>query len=215
MKTVTIEGQLRSEVGKKATRQLRSEGKTPGVIYGGPKEINFSAPESDFRDLVYTPYFQVAEVKIGDKTYKCVLKDLQFHPVTEQLLHVDLVELVDNKKVIVTLPITFEGQAKGVVLQGGRLRTRLKTLKVKAYPKDLIEDIVINVSDMGMDDSIRVGDLKEENIEILNSPRVPIVSVTATRAARLDDLTTTAVDLDEEEEEETTEKGEAEEKAEE
>src|SRR5699024_13777 len=107
METIIIEGQLRSETGKKATRRLRSEEKTPGVIYGGPKEISFSAPELAFKDLVYTPKFQLAEIKIEGKSYKCVLKDLQFHPVTDQLLHLDFLELIEDKKVIVTLPIKF------------------------------------------------------------------------------------------------------------
>ena len=183
MKTITIEGQLRSEIGKKATRQLRSEGQTPGVIYGGPKEINFSAPEQAFKDLLYTPEFQQAELKIGDQTYKCVLKDVQFHPVTDQLLHVDFMELVENKKVVVTLPLKFVGQAVGVKA-GGRLMTKLKSLKVKTYPKDLKEHIVVNVEQLELGKNIRVQDVKEEAFEILNSPRIPIASVVTTRELR-------------------------------
>src|ERR1700759_5087660 len=109
MKTITIEGQLRTEIGKQATRQLRSEEKVPGVIYGGAKEINFSAPATAFKPIVYTPEFMVADVKVDGKTYKCVLKDLQFNKVTDQLIHLDFLELVENKKVTVTLPIKFTG----------------------------------------------------------------------------------------------------------
>ncbi len=183
MNTITINGQLRSEIGKKATRRLRSEGQTPGVIYGGPKEVNFSAPELAFKDLIYTPKFQLAEVKLGDKTYKCVLKDLQFHPVTDQLLHVDFVELVEDKKIIITLPLKFEGQAAGVKA-GGRLMTKLKTLKVKTFPKDLKEEIVVNVEKLELGQNIRVEDVKEDAFEILNSPRIPIASVVTTRELR-------------------------------
>ncbi len=183
MKTITIEGQLRSEIGKKATRQLRSEEKTPGVIYGGPKEINFSAPELAFRDLIYTSEFQLAEVKLGDDTYRCVLKDLQFHPVTDRLLHVDLMELVEDKKIVVSLPLKFEGQPVGVKA-GGRLMTKLKSLKVKSYPKDLKENIVVNVENLELGNNIRVQDVKEEAVEILNSPRIPIASVVTTRELR-------------------------------
>lgn len=183
MKTITIEGQLRSGIGKKATRQLRSEGKTPGVIYGGPKEISFSAPEQAFKDLLYTPEFQQAEVKLGDQTYTCVLKDLQFHPVTDQLLHVDFMELVEDKKVVVTLPLKFVGQAVGVKA-GGRLMTKLKSLKVKAYPKDLKEYIEVNVEKLELGKNIRVLDVKEDAFEILNSPRIPIASVVTTRELR-------------------------------
>ena len=100
MKTVTIEGQLRTESGKKATRQLRSQKLVPGVIYGGSQEINFSAPATAFKDIVYTPEFMLAEVKIDGKSYRCILKDIQFHKVTDALLHVDFLELVDDKKVI-------------------------------------------------------------------------------------------------------------------
>ncbi len=183
MNTITIDGQLRSEIGKKATRRLRSEGQTPGVIYGGPKEVNFSAPELAFKDLVYTPKFQLAEVKLGDKSYKCVLKDLQFHPVTDNLLHVDFMELIEDKKIIVTLPLKFEGQAAGVKA-GGRLMTKLKSLKVKTYPKDLKEEIVVNVEKLELGQNIRVEDVKEDALEILNSPRIPIASVVTTRELR-------------------------------
>lgn len=183
MKTITIEGQLRSELGKKATRILRSEGNVPGVIYGGPEGVNFSAPEAAFQNLVYTPEFQLAEVKVGDKSYRCVLKDLQFDPVTDQLIHVDLLELVENKKVTVTLPIKFEGQAQGVK-DGGRLVIKMKALKVKALPKDLTEQIEVNVESLELGKNIRVEDVQAGNLEILNSPRIPIASVVTTRALR-------------------------------
>ena len=103
MKTITIEGQLRTGHGKEATRQLRSEDKVPGVIYGGAKEINFSAPVSAFKSLVYTPEFQLAEVTVDGEKFTCILKDLQFNKVTDQLLHIDLLELVEDKKVVATL----------------------------------------------------------------------------------------------------------------
>lgn len=131
MKTITIEGQLRTEIGKQATRQLRSEGKVPGVIYGGAKEVNFSALATSYKTLVYTPDFQLAEVKVDGKTYKCILKDLQFDKVTDELIHVDLLELVEDKQVIATIPLKFTGAAKGVK-DGGKLITKMKALK--AYP---------------------------------------------------------------------------------
>jgi len=120
MQTITIEGQLRTEIGKQATRQLRSEEKVPGVIYGGAKEVNFSAPATAFKTLVYTPDFQLAEVKVGGNSYRCILKDLQFDKVTDDLIHVDLLELVEDKKVIATIPIKFTGAPKGVK-DGGKL----------------------------------------------------------------------------------------------
>ena len=137
MKTITIEGQLRTELGKGATRQLRSQDKVPGVIYGGAKEINFSAPAMAFKSLVYTPDFQFAEVKLNGDSYRCILKDLQFDKVTDQLIHIDLLELVEDKKVIADIPLKFVGSPIGVK-DGGKLHIKMKALKVKTYPKYLM-----------------------------------------------------------------------------
>src|ERR1700681_1537424 len=109
MKTITIEGQLRTELGKQATRQLRSGGRVPGVIYGGAQEMIFSAPVIAFKNLVYTPNFQLAEIKLDGKTYKCILKDLQFDRVSDELSHVDFLELVEDRKVVATIPLKFTG----------------------------------------------------------------------------------------------------------
>lgn len=180
MKTITIEGQLRTELGKQATRQLRSEGNVPGVIYGGAQEVNFSAPSAAFKALVYTPNFQLAEIKLNGKSYNCILKDLQFDKVTDQLSHVDLMELVEDKKVIATIPIKFMGTAAGVK-DGGKLISKMKALKVKTYPKYLKENIEVDLTDLELNGNIRVEDVKEDNYEILNSPRIPIASVVLTR----------------------------------
>ncbi|MBN9381577.1 MAG: 50S ribosomal protein L25 [Chitinophagaceae bacterium] len=180
MRTITIEGQLRTEMGKQATRQLRSEEKVPGVIYGGAKEVNFSALATSFKSLVYTPDFQLAEVKVDGKSYKCILKDLQFDKVTDELIHADFLELVDDKKVIATIPLKFTGAAKGVK-DGGKLITKMKALKVKTYPKYLKENIEVDLTDLELNGNVRVEDVKAENYEILNSPRIPIASIVLTR----------------------------------
>src|SRR5687767_15246952 len=147
MKTITIEGQLRTEFGKGATRQLRSQELVPGVIYGGAQEINFKAPAAAFRTLVYTPNFQQAEVKLDGKSYRCILKDLQFDKVSDTLIHVDLLELVEDKKVVATIPVKYTGVASGVKA-GGRLITKMKALKVKTLPKYLKEQIEVSVDDL-------------------------------------------------------------------
>lgn len=180
MKSITIEGQLRTENGKKATRQLRSQELVPGVIYGGEKEVNFSAAAKAFKPLVYTGAFQVAEVTVDGKTYRCILKDLQFDKVSDALIHVDLLELVENKKVIATLPIKFTGTSAGVKA-GGKLVTKMKALKVKALPKDLQENIEVDITNLELNGNIRVEDVKADGIEIMNSPRIPIASVVMTR----------------------------------
>ena len=180
MKTITIEGQIRTEFGKAATRQLRSEEKVPGVIYGGAKEVNFMAPATEFKSLVYTPDFQLAEVKVGGSSYRCILKDLQFDKVTDNLIHVDLLELVEDKQVIATIPIKFTGAAKGVK-DGGKLITKMKALKVKTFPRFLKENIEVDLTELELNGNVRVEDVKAENYEILNSPRIPIASVVLTR----------------------------------
>jgi large subunit ribosomal protein L25 len=183
MKTITIEGQLRTEHGKTATRQLRSQELVPGVIYGGAQEVSFAAPAKAVKPLVYTPSFQLAEVNVDGKTYRCIIKDIQFDKITDELIHIDLLELVEDKKVVATIPLSFVGTAAGVKA-GGRLVTKMKALKVKTYPRDLKEKIEVNVEHMEVGDNIRVEDVKTENYEVLNSPRIPIASVVTTRALR-------------------------------
>jgi large subunit ribosomal protein L25 len=180
MNTITIEGQLRTEFGKEATRQLRSQELVPGVIYGGAKEINFKAPAAAFKTLVYTPTFQQAEVKLDGKSYQCILKDLQFDKIDDKLIHIDLLELVESKKVIATIPLKFTGAAKGVK-DGGKLNIKIKSLKVKTFPKYLKEQIEVKVDNLELNGNIRVEDIKIDHYEILNSPRIPIASVTLTR----------------------------------
>ena len=180
MKTITIEGQLRTELGKGATRQLRSQGNVPGVIYGGAKEINFSAPATAFKPLVYTPDFQFAEIKLNGDSHRCIMKDLQFDKVTDHLIHVDLLELVEDKKVIASIPLKFAGSPVGVK-EGGKLHIKMKALKVKTYPKYLREHIDVNIDDLELNGNIRVEYVQVERYEIMNSPRIPIASVTLTR----------------------------------
>jgi large subunit ribosomal protein L25 len=180
MKTITIEGQLRTEKGKKATRQLRSQELVPGVIYGGEQEVNFVASAKALKPIVYTPEFMQAEVQVDGKSYVCILKDLQFDKVSDQLLHVDFLELVGDKKVVATLPLHLTGTPAGVKA-GGKLVTKMKSLKVKALPKDLKEAITLDISNLELNANIRVEDVKAENMEIMNSPRIPIATVVMTR----------------------------------
>ena len=190
MKTITIEGQLRTETGKKVTRRLRSQGLVPGVIYGGAQEINFAAPVLAFKPLLYTPDFQLAEIKVGSDSYRCILKDVQLNKVTDELAHLDFLQLVEDKKLIATIPIKFTGTAAGVK-GGGKLETKMKTLRVKTYPKFLRENIEVDLTNLELNQNIRVEDVKDENLEILNSPRIPIASVVMTRQLKQEEATTT------------------------
>ena len=188
MNTITIEGQLRTEHGKKAARQIRSQENVPGVIYGGATEINFYAPAKAFKPLVYTGEFQLANVTVDGKTYTCILKDLQFDKISDSLIHVDLLELVEDKKVIATLPLKFVGTSIGVK-GGGKLVIKMKALKIKTLPKFLKETIEVDITNLELNANIRVEDVKDENYEIQNSPRIPIASVVMTRQLKQEEAT--------------------------
>jgi large subunit ribosomal protein L25 len=188
MKTITIEGQLRTEFGKGATRQLRSQGLVPGVIYGGAKEINFVTPGNLLKSLIYTPSFQATEIKLDGNNYRCILKDLQFDKVSDELMHVDLLELVEDKKVVANIPLKFVGVAAGVK-EGGRFISKMNSLKVKTYPKYLKEHIEVDVTNLELNGNIRVEDVQVENYEVMNSPRIPVASVVLTRQLKQEEAT--------------------------
>lgn len=191
MKSITIEGQLRTGTGKKAARQLRSQGLVPSVIYGGSQEINFTAPVLAFKSLVYTAEFLLADIKVGDKSYQCILKDLQFDTVTDQLAHIDFLELVQDRPVIATIPLKFTGSSAGVKA-GGKLITKIKSLKIKTLPKFLKENIEVDLTTLELNGNVRVEDVKIEHYEILNSPRIPIASVVMTRQLKQEEATAPA-----------------------
>ena len=183
MNSVKIEGQTRSEHGKTATRRLRSEGNVPCVIYGGAETIHFSAPTLAFRPLVYTPQFQLAEITVDGKMYRCILKDKQFDVITDELAHIDFLELVEDKKVIANLPLKLTGQPAGVKA-GGRLEVKMKALKVRTLPKYLTEAIEVDITNLGLNENLRVQDVPAENMEVMNSARIPVASIVMTRALR-------------------------------
>jgi large subunit ribosomal protein L25 len=188
MKSITIEGHLRTDHGKKAARQIRSQENVPAVIYGGAQEVNFYASAKAFKPLVYTGEFQIAEVTVDGKMYRCILKDLQFDKVSDALIHLDLLELVDDKKVVATLPLKFVGTSVGVK-EGGKLVIKIKSLKVKALPKDLVETISVDITNLALNANIRVEDVKAPGLEIMNSPRIPIASVVMTRQLKQEEAT--------------------------
>ncbi len=190
MKTITIEGQLRTGTGKTATRQLRSQDLVPGVIYGGAQEVNFAVKSLALKPFVYTPDFQLVELSVDGKSYTCILKDLQFDKVTDKLIHIDLLELVEGKKVSASIPLKFTGASAGVKA-GGKLEIRLKSVKVKAFPKDLRENIEVDITNLELNGNIRVQDIAVGNIEIQNSPRIPVASVTMTRQLKQEEAAAT------------------------
>ncbi len=183
MNSIKIEGQVRADFGKKATRKVRSEGQVPCIIYGGSETVAFTAPAPTFKNLVYTPDFQLAEISVNGKTYRCIMKDLQFDVVTDQLTHIDFLELVEDKKVIANLPLKYVGQPEGVKA-GGRLEIKMKNIKVRTLPKYLKAAIEVNIASLKLNENMRVQDIPAENMELMTSPRIPIASVVMTRALK-------------------------------
>lgn len=199
MKSVEIQGNVRTEVGSKYAKAERKAGNVPCVIYGGEAPIHFSAPTLAFRGLVYTAEAKTAKITVGDTTVEAVIQDIQFHPVTDQLMHIDFIQLVDGKAVTMNIPVVLHGQARGV-LNGGKLKTILRQLSVRATPGQFPESIDLDITDLRIGKSIRVSDVTPEGFEILNADTAVIVTVKKARGA---------VDEDDDEEEEGAEGAEA------
>lgn len=183
MKLVTIEGQLRSEFGKKAARHARSEGKVPCVIYGGSSNIHFTATHKELKPLVYTPEFKQAVIKLDGKEYNCILKDLQFDKLTDEVTHVDLLELVPGKLLNANVPLKFVGQSVGVKA-GGRFVVKMSTIKVRTTPENLKEAIDVDITNLEIGKNLRIEDVKVENTEIMHNKRIPVAAVVTTRALK-------------------------------
>jgi large subunit ribosomal protein L25 len=182
MKTISMSGSLRENVGKKDARQRRREGLVPCVLYGGEKQIHFSAEEKSFNRLLFTPEVFLIRLTVGDSTYDTILQDIQYHPVTDQVMHADFLELVPGHPVTVALPVRFEGTPAGV-LQGGKLIRKKRKLRVKGFIDHLPDDIVLDVTGMNIGDSIRVADIHPEHLDMLDTFRDVVVAVRVTRAA--------------------------------
>ena len=198
MKSIDIKGQVREGLGKKESKKLRNEGKVPCVLYGGEKPIHFFATAGDFRPLVYSPDVYLINLEINGEVHSAIMQDVQFHPVEEQILHVDFLKTTEEKPVKIEVPIKVTGYAKGM-RSGGKLKVNLRRLRVKALAKDLPDVINVDITKLGLGDSVKVGELELENIEFLNSKSVPVVSVIITRAARAAMGTAVAGNDDEEE----------------
>ena len=195
MKSVEIQGNERTNFGSKYAQLERKAGNVPCVIYGGEAPIHFSAPTLAFKGLVYTAEAKTAKVTVGGTTVEAVIQDLQFHPVTDQLMHIDFIQLVEGKAVTMDIPVVLHGQARGV-LNGGKLKSVLRKLSVRAVPGKLPESVDLDINDLRIGKSIRVSDVKSEGFEILNASTAVIVTVKKARGA-----------VDEDEDEEGAEEG--------
>jgi large subunit ribosomal protein L25 len=183
MKTFDLKGNLRSATGKKDSKSLRDQELVPCVIYGGAENVHFSIPFNEFRHVVYTPEVFLVNLDIEGNQYQAILQDTQWHPVEEKLLHADFLQIFDNKPVKVSLPVSIKGTAKGIKA-GGKLKVNLRKLKVKGIAQNLPDAIDVNVTELGLGQSIKVADLKTDGVQLLNNKSDVIATVTVTRAAR-------------------------------
>lgn len=179
-----LEATLRETTGGKSTAQLRKEGKVPCVLYGAGDNIHFAAEFVQYKDFVFTDKFHVVELKLNGETRKAIVKDIQFHPVTDDVQHLDFLELIPGKPVITDLPIKITGGTPVGVKNGGVLQQKLRWVKVKALPEKLKPSIDVNVTNLRLGKSISVGDLHEEGLIILNPDSVPVVTVRIPRAMK-------------------------------
>lgn len=180
MKSLAINGTLRETNGKKGAKALRDQENILCVLYGGSSPVHFSAPVKDFKKLVYNHEVHTVDLTIDGKSYKAVMKDLQFHPVTDAVLHIDFLELSDDKEVEMDIPVKIEGNSVGV-RAGGKLVTKVRTLKVRALPKNLPDTISVNIDSLEIGKAIRVADITLKGVELLDSPNNVITSVQTTR----------------------------------
>lgn len=191
MKHVSLSGSPREDVGSKDAKALRRQERVPCVLYGGEKQYHFHVPYNDISKLILTPSVHQIDLAFGDHKFSGIIKDVQFHPVTDRVIHVDFLELFDDKIVRIDLPVRVTGSAIGV-RNGGRLMVQYRKLTVKGFPPQFPEEIVLDITNLRIGQSLRVKDLEADGLKILHDPNAVVVSVKTARGA---------IDGDEEEEE--------------
>lgn len=197
MKEVSLSGALRTHVGKKDANAVRKEGRVPCVIYGSGEQHHFSVKHVDMEKLIYTPNVYMINLDIEGKAVKSIIQDIQYHPVTDRIVHVDFIELADDKKVKMNIPVNLVGRAPGV-LNGGKLQQIYRKLKVVGYPKDMPDTIEVDINALKIGMAVRVRDISVDGIELLNAPSAVVCSVKMARGA---------VNADDDDEEEAGEEG--------
>ena len=182
MKSITIKGSERENVGKKATKAVRDAGMVPCVIYGGNQPVHFVADERAFKDLVYTPNAHTVVVELNGTSYNVIMQDIQFHPVSDKILHIDFFQLSDDKEIIMEVPVKITGTSPGVLL-GGVLRLNQRRLKVKALPKNLPDFVEASISELEMGNKLYVTKLETNNFKLMHPDNTVVCQVRISRAA--------------------------------
>ena len=182
MKSVSISGSLRENVGKKDAKAQRNKGMIPCVIYGGKDQKMFVVDEREFKNLLYTPEVRYAEVNINGDVRKAIVQETQFHAITDKLMHVDFLEVVDGKPITIDLPFKVKGTSPGV-LKGGMLKKRVRKLKVRGLLENIPEEIVADISNLDINDMTKIADIHIDNLEIVDNPNKVIIQVVPTRGS--------------------------------
>jgi large subunit ribosomal protein L25 len=183
MKTIAISGSPRENVGKRDAKELRYEGKVPAVLYGGTEQQHFAVVATDLKEAIYTPEANFLEIDINGTKSKAIIKELQFHPLTDLLLHVDFLQLFDEKEIIMEIPIKLVGTSPGVKM-GGKLVQKLRKLRVKALPANMPQSVEVSIAKLEVGNLFRVRDLQKGDYVVTNTPEDTIVSVTMSRALK-------------------------------
>lgn len=183
MKRFQLKAEVRQDLGKKASKEYRQKGIVPIVLYGGSENHNLFVHEADIRNLIYTPDIFVVDLEVEGKVIPCVMREVQFHPVTDHVLHIDFLEVREDKPIVMAVPVVLEGHAAGV-RAGGKLVRELRKLKVKATYNNIPEKLHIDVSNLELGKTIQVGELSFDNLELMNAKNAVVCAVRLTRAAR-------------------------------
>ena len=183
MKSIAISGSPRENVGKRDAKELRYQSLVPAVLYGGPTQTHFAVSAADLKAVVYTPVVHFIDLQIAGVTSQAIIKDIQFHPLTEQIIHVDFLLLDEKKPVTIEIPIKLTGSSAGVKA-GGKLVQKLRKLRIKALPKDHLDAIEVSIEGLEVGKSVKVAEIKVANLTITNAIEDTIVSVTTSRALR-------------------------------
>ena len=186
MKVVKLIGEVREGKGKSAAKKLRDAGLVPCNLYGGNEQVHFSAYLADFKNLVYTPNTHLVDLQLGSKNVTAVLQEVQFHPVSDAIIHVDFLEVLPNKPVIIDVPVKITGNSAGV-RAGGKLNLRMRKVSIKGLASNLPDFVEVNIEPLEIGQSVRVRDLKTTGFEILNDAANTVVSVDITRAAKAEE----------------------------
>jgi large subunit ribosomal protein L25 len=188
MKTIEINGSFRKELGKKSSKELRKANNVPCVLYGGKENIHFFSHENNFTKLIFTPDAHLVMLNVEGKTYRAVIKDIQFHPVSDKIIHIDFTEVFDDKPIVIGIPIEVHGDSAGVKA-GGKLRIRMRSLMVKGFANDIPEILPIDITELKIHDSVKVCDLTYDKIELVDQKKSMVLTIATSRVAQKSDET--------------------------